>query len=45
MRDKDYTPTSIVGSDEVMSSIELANKTWMGPIPPIALPENYSDLS
>lgn len=36
MREKEqYQSTSITGQeDELLSGIEQANKTWMGPIPP-----------
>lgn len=45
MRSKDYTPTSIIGSEDLLASIEKANKSWMGPIPPSNVPDKANDLS
>lgn len=45
MREKEYVPISIHQTDDLLSSIEQANKTWMGPIPPTNAPESSSTLS
>jgi hypothetical protein len=45
MKEKDYSPTTILNTDELLASIEQANKSWMGPIPPNGPPENSSNLS
>lgn len=44
-RDKNYENTSIWTSDELLSGIEQANKSWISPIPPSSGLDKTVELS
>lgn len=44
-RDKNYENTSIRTSDELLSGIEQANKSWISPIPPSSGLDKTVELS